>query len=95
MIKIQHLLCQRLVCSTKPCHNKRPDRDNLIVRVTFYDKIGNEIIGSNNIMVELKLIIVLLTIKYIPKELYFSQHCMKNALIDMFIHTAENIINLY
>ena len=55
--KLKHLRCQQLLCSTNPCPNKRPDIDNLIVKVTFYDNIGNAIISFCNIMVELKLII--------------------------------------
>ena len=56
-LKLKHLCCQQLLCSTKPCPNKRPYIDNLIVKVTFYDNVGNAIICFCNIMVELKLII--------------------------------------
>ena len=55
--KIKHLCCQQLLCSTKPCPNKRPEIDNLIVKVTFYDNVGNPIIGFYNVMAELKFII--------------------------------------
>ena len=55
--KIKHLRCQQFLYSTKPCPNKRPEIDNLIVKVTFYDNVGNPIIGFCNVMVELKLII--------------------------------------
>ena len=55
--KLKHLRCQQLLCSTKPCPNKRPNIDNLIVKVTFSDNVGNAIIGFYNITVELKLII--------------------------------------
>ena len=58
--KLKHLRCQQLLCSTKLCPNERPDIDNLIVKVTFHDNVGNAIIGFCNIMVELKLITFLL-----------------------------------
>ena len=53
--KIKHLRCQQLLFSTKLCPNKRPKIDNLIVKNTFYDQVGNPIIGFCNVMVELKL----------------------------------------
>ena len=37
--KIKHLRCQQLLCSTKPCPNKRLEIDNLIVKVTNKIKI--------------------------------------------------------
>ena len=51
------LFIETILCSTKVCPNKRPEIDNLIVKVTFYDNVGNPIIGFCNVMVELKLII--------------------------------------
>ena len=32
---IKYLRCQQLLCSTKLCPDKRPDIDNLIVKITF------------------------------------------------------------
>ena len=71
--KIKHLRCQQLLCSTKPCPNKRPDIDNLIVIFTFYVNVGNPIIGFC-IMVELKLIISFIdNKKYNQTNLFFSK----------------------
>lgn len=69
--KIKHLRCQQLLCSTKPYHNKVPDIYNLIVKVTFYDKIENAIISFYNIMVELKLIIIFIDNKTYNKVTLF------------------------
>ena len=55
--KIKHICCQQLLLSTKPCLNKRPKIENLIVKATFFDNVGNTIIGFCNTMIELKLII--------------------------------------
>ena len=55
--KLKHLRCQQLLCSTKLCPNEWLDIDNLIVKGTFHDNVGNAIIGFCNNMVELKLII--------------------------------------
>ena len=74
MPKIKHLRCQQLLCSTKPCPNKRPEIDNLIVKVTFYDNVENPIIGFCNVMVELKLIISFIdNKKYNHTNLFFSK----------------------
>ena len=51
--KLKHLRCQQLLCSTKPFPNKRPDIGSLIIKFTFYNNVGNAIIGFCNIMVEL------------------------------------------
>ena len=74
MPKIKHLRCQQLLCSTKPCPNKRPEIDNLIVKVTFYDNVENPIIGFCNVMVELKLIISFIdNKKYNQTNIFFSK----------------------
>ena len=72
--KIKYLRYQQLLCSTKPCSNKRPDIDNLFVKVTFYDNVGNPIIGFYNIMVELKLIMDFIDNKtYNQTYIFFSK----------------------
>ena len=64
----------QLLCSTKPCPNKRPEIDNLIVKVSFYDNVGNPIIGFCNVMVELKLIISLIdNKKYNQTNIFFLE----------------------
>ena len=87
--KIKPLRCQQLLCSTKPCPNKRPDIDNLIVKVTCYGNVGNPIIGFCNIMVELKLIIK----KY--NQIVFSQNRTKSVVVNHFIRMKEKITNHY
>ena len=61
--QMKYLRCHQLLCSTKSWLTKRPAIDNLIVKVTFYDNNGDDIIGFCNIIVELNSIISLLTIK--------------------------------
>ena len=79
--------------STKLCPNKRPDIDSLIVKVTFYDNVGNPIIGFCNVMVELKLIISFIDNKNIIKRIFFSQNCTKSVVANHFIRMKGNIIN--
>ena len=78
--KIKHLRCQQLLCSTRPCPNKRPDINNLIVKVTYYDNVGNPIIGFYNIMVKLKLII-----SFIDNKIY-------NQTNLFFLKTARRVL---
>ena len=70
--KIKHLRCQQLLCSTKRCINKRPNIDNLIVKVTFYDNNGDGIIGFYNIIEELNLIIIFIDYKKYSKGTLIS-----------------------
>ena len=74
MGKNQTFTLSKLLCSTKPCPNKRPEIDKLIVKITFYDNVGNSIIGFCNIMVELNLIISFINNKkYNQTHLFFSK----------------------
>ena len=95
--KIKHLRCQQLLCSTKPCHNKRLDIDNLIVKAIFYDKIGNKIIDFYNIMVQLKLIISFIdNKKYTKGTLFFTT--LHEEYVGKSFYSCErkdNLINLY
>ena len=91
--KIKHLRYQQLLCSSKPCPNKRPEIDNLIVKVTFYGNVGNAIIGFCNVMVELKLIISFIDNKNIIKRIFFSQNCTKSVVANHFIRMKGKIIN--
>ena len=64
----------KLCPNKRRCPNKRPDIDSLIIKVTFYDNVGNPIIGFCNIMVELKLIISFIdNKKYNQTDLFFSK----------------------
>ena len=93
--KIKYLRCQWLLYSTNLYHNKRPDIDNLIVKVTFYDKIGNAIIRYCNVMVELKFIVNFIDNRKYNKGILFHDIAWKNVLFSLFILTKERIINIY
>ena len=55
----QHMWCQQLLYSTILCNDKRPDVNNLIIKVTCYNKNGVSIIGFVNVLVKLNLSIIL------------------------------------
>ena len=68
--KIQNIRYQKCLCSTTPRSNIRPDIDNLIAKISCYDKDGLVVNGYSNVLMELKIVI-----KYINKKRIFQHHC--------------------
>ena len=55
--KVQHLKCHQLLSKTIPCINQRHDNENLLVKVTCYEKHGKYIVGFIRVIFPLPLII--------------------------------------
>ena len=55
--KVKHISCQQLLCSTPIWSNMRPYCDNLIVKISCYDKDWAVVNSYSNVMMKLKCVI--------------------------------------
>ena len=55
--KIKHIRCQNLLYSTNPQCNICPNVENLIVKISGFDKDGLVVNGYSNVLIELTLVI--------------------------------------
>ena len=102
MQKIKHMRCQHLLCSTSPRSNIRPDGDNLIDKLSCYDKDGLVINGYSNVLMELKCVIrfisqkILCNIVFVTtlKEKCVGKYCFDIKQSDKLEITTELQIKL-
>ena len=59
--------CQHLFCSASLRSNIRPDGDNFIVKIGYYDKYGLVVNDYSNTLMELKYVI-----RFINKQILYN-----------------------
>ena len=71
--KIKHIRCQNLLCSTNSQCNIRPNVENLIVKISCFDKDGLVVNGYSNVLIELSFVIKFINQKKdIASTLFFT-----------------------